>query len=75
MGEIMTMEEMESRFKDEWILIEDPETTEMLQVTRGKVLWHGKDKKELYRVALELRPRSSAIWYIGIWPKDKIVIL
>lgn len=75
MGEIMTMEEMESRFKNEWILIEDPETTEVLQVTRGKVLWHGKDRDELYRVAMELQPQHSAIWYTGTWPKDKIVIL
>jgi hypothetical protein len=75
MDEVMTYEQMKRKFKDEWLLIEDPELTEVLQIIRGKVLWHGKNKNELYRVAMELRPKHPAIWYTGTWPKDKIVIL
>ena len=39
MGEMMTLLEIQSSFDAEWVLIKDPEVTEMLQVKRGKVLW------------------------------------
>ncbi len=48
--------EIESRFKSAWVRLEDPETTEMLEVKGGKILWHGKDRDEVYRKSLELRP-------------------
>ena len=70
MGEILTMKEMESRYKNEWILIENPETDEVLQVVSGKVLWHGNDREELYRRMIELRPRHSAVWYTGTLPRN-----
>ena len=47
MGEIMTAEEINARFEAEWVPVADPETEANLTVTRGKVLWHGKDKAEL----------------------------
>ncbi|MGD0693753.1 MAG: hypothetical protein ABSB82_02760 [Terriglobia bacterium] len=65
MNEVMTWAEIESRFKSEWVLLEDPEATEALEVKGGKVLWHGKDRHEVYRKAMELRPKHSAILYIG----------
>ena len=43
MSEAMSLAEIQARFESEWILVEDPETTEALEVTRGKVLWHSKD--------------------------------
>jgi hypothetical protein len=70
MGEVLTINEMESRYKDEWLLIEDPETNEVLQVLKGRVLWHGQDRDELYRKMLELQPRHSAVWYTGILPRN-----
>ena len=75
MGEIMVMADIESRFKSEWVLLEDPETTEMLEVKSGKVLWHSKDRDELYRKALELRPKHSAIVYTGTIPDDMVIVL
>ena len=75
MGEIMVMADIESRFKSEWVLLEDPETTEVLEVKSGKVLWHSKDRDELYRKALELRPKHSAIVYTGTIPDDMVIVL
>lgn len=75
MGEIMTRQEIEKQFASEWVLLEDPETTEALEVTRGKVLWHSKDRDEVYRKAVELRPKSSAFLYTGKIPKDMAIIL
>ncbi|MGQ9626650.1 MAG: hypothetical protein ACUVV0_07070 [Anaerolineae bacterium] len=75
MSEEMTLTEIQAHFDGEWVLIEDPETTETLQVKRGKVLWHSKDRDEVYRKARELRPKHSAIIYIGRLPEDTVVVL
>ncbi len=75
MSEIISFVEIQARFDSEWVLIEDPETTESLEVQRGKVLWHSKDRDEVYRKARELKPKHSAILYIGGLPEDTVVIL
>lgn len=38
MSEEMTLTEIQAHFDGEWVLIEDPETTEALQVKRGRVV-------------------------------------
>lgn len=66
MNEVMTAEEIKSRFDSEWVLVGDPETEENLVVRRGTVLWHGKDREELNRKMEELSmPFSLAILYTG----------
>jgi len=75
MNEIMSMVEIREKFESEWVLVEDPETTESLEVTKGKVLWHSKDRDEVYRKARELAPRSSAILYAGTIPKEGALVL
>ena len=47
MGEVMSLAEILGEFKSEWVLLEDPETTESLEVKGGKVLWHSKDRDEV----------------------------
>ena len=71
----MTAEEMRARFEDEWVLIEDPQTNEALEVLRGKVLYHGKDRDEVYRHAVARRPKRSAILYTGQMPADTAIVL
>lgn len=61
MSEEMSLAQIQAKFKSEWILVGDPETNEELEVIRGKVLWHSKDRDELYRKARELKPQHSAI--------------
>ncbi len=75
MNEVMSLAEIEAQFESEWVLVGDPETTETLQVRRGKVLWHSKDRDEVYRKANELKPKHSAILYTGTIPKDMVIIL
>ncbi|MEO6457232.1 MAG: hypothetical protein ABIO92_03010 [Chloroflexia bacterium] len=76
MGEIMIAEEINARFESEWVLVADPETEENLTVTRGKVLWHGKDKGQLHDFVRELqRPFSLAVLYTGKLPKDQEFML
>src|SRR2546425_5910097 len=54
MHELMSLAEINATFESEWVLLENPETTESLEVKAGKVLWHSKDRDELYRKAREL---------------------
>lgn len=71
----MSMADIEKQFDNEWVLLEDPETTDLLKVTRGKLLWHSKDRDEIDRKSLELRPKSSAIPYIGKRPAEVVYML
>ena len=76
MNEVMSVREINSQFESEWVLLEDPETTETLEVKGGKVLWHCKDRDELYRVLGELKPRHSAIVFTGtVVPEGTAIIL
>ena len=75
MDEILTVAEIESRFVAEWVLVEDPQTNDALEVLSGKVRCHSKDRDEVYRKAVELRPRRFAVLYTGQIPKDAAVVL
>jgi hypothetical protein len=75
MDEILTLAEMQERFDSEWVLIEDPELDENLEVVRGKVIFHSKDRDEVYRKDMELRPRSAAYLFTGKMPEDTAVVL
>lgn len=71
----MTIEEMRARFEDEWILVEDPQTNKALEVLKGKVVHHGRDRDEVYRQAVARRPKRCAILYTGEMPEDTAVVL
>lgn len=65
MDEVMTIAEIESQFKSEWVLVEDPQTNEALEVQGGKVLYHSKDRDEFDRKVLEFCPKRFAVLYTG----------
>ncbi len=75
MSKEMTIEEIESQFDSEWVLIEDPRTDEELKVVGGRVLHHSKDRDEVYRKAVSLRPKRSALIYTGEIPEETAVVL
>ena len=52
------------------MLIEDPELSPALQVVRGKVLFHSKERSAVHDKFMELRPFHHAIMYVGEFPKD-----
>jgi hypothetical protein len=72
MDEVLTIDEMNERFPDEWVLIGDPETDASLEVLRGRVLYHGRDREEMYRSAAALPvPKRFATHYTGdLFPDD-----
>lgn len=74
MSEEMTIAEIESQCESEWVLIENPRTDEALNVLGGAVRYHSKDRDEVYRKAVSLRPKRSAIVYTGKIPEETAVV-
>jgi len=56
----MTCEEMKRRFADEWVLLADPEPTELQEVVRGTVLFHSDSRDKVYQQLQELRTQGRA---------------
>jgi hypothetical protein len=75
MDEVLTITEIEAKFESEWVLIEDPSTDESLEVRSGTVRCHGKDREEVYRRAVQIRPKRFAIVYTGTMPGDTAIAL
>lgn len=75
MTDLLTLAEIEAQFASEWVLVENPQTDAALDVQSGKVLWHSKDRDEVYRKAVELRPKRCAVLYTGKMPKGTAVVL
>ncbi len=75
MKEILSFSEIKKRYDAEWVLLGDPETCEDFIVKQGIVLWHSKDRDEVYRKARQIRPNHSAILYTGKLPDDVAVVL
>ena len=75
MNEVMTIAEIEANFDSEWVLLGDPVTDAGLHVVTGRVLAHSRDRDEVDRQLLALRPRRYATWYTGRLPDDVAVVL
>ena len=75
MDSVLTVEEIRERFASEWGLIGDPQTSETLAVQAGTVLHHSKDRDEVYRKAIELRPKRCAFLYTGEIPEGMAIVL
>ena len=75
MNEILTRQEIETRFDAEWILIADPEVDRHLNIVRGAVVAHSKDRDGVDEKAVELRLKHSAFLYTGKTPDDLVIIL
>ncbi len=76
MNQVLTIAEIEAEYDSEWVLVEDPHTDqETLEVLDGVVLCHSKDRDEVYRKAVELRPSRFAMLYTGRIPEDAAIVL
>jgi hypothetical protein len=75
MTEILTIAEIKARYDSEWVLVQDPKTDETLEVKSGRVRFHSKDRDEVYREAVKLRPKRFAMLYTGTIPKNTAVAL
>lgn len=71
----MKWKEIVEKFKDEWVLIDVKEVDKNFNLKEGDVIAHSKDKEEIYKKLLELRPKKFSIEYTGKIPEDLAVVL
>jgi hypothetical protein len=74
-GQIMTAEEINNTFDSEWVLLDDPEANEFNEVLRGRVVYHSKDRDEVYRQIRKLTSRRFAVLYTGRSADDDVFVL
>ena len=75
MDDLLTIAQIEERFASEWVLVEDPQVNDVLEVQSGKIRWHSKDREEVYRQAVALRPKRFAVLYTGRMPEGTAIVL
>jgi len=75
MADLMTISEVNDRFKSEWVLFGDVELGPHNDVIKGRVLFHSKDRDEVYRKLIELRPTRGATHFTGTMPANTAIVL
>jgi hypothetical protein len=75
MADVMPIEDIRDLFRDEWVLLEDPQTNEFLAIQGGKVLCHSKDRDEVHRQLVALRPGRFAIVSTGRIPEGTAILI
>ncbi len=75
MEKILNISEIYSQFVSEWVLIDDPITNDAREVLSGSVSFHSADRDEVYRKAVELRPKRFAVIYTGTIPQGTAIVL
>jgi hypothetical protein len=75
MNELLSTPEIQTRYPDEWVLLDNPQTDEKLRVLGGTVLHHSKDRDEVDRKMLELRPKRFTVLFTGTCPEDTEFVL
>jgi hypothetical protein len=69
----MTIDEIESRYAPDWVLIAEPQTDEMQRLKSGKVIFHSPIRGEVWYKAGELKLDLVAIQYFGEYPEHMVL--
>ena len=75
MKKVFTMKELEALYSGEWVLLVNPKHIERLEALRGELVFHSKDRDEVYKEAHKQKDAHTAIFYVGELPKDLVVVL
>jgi len=75
MKKVLTMKQIEARYSGEWILLVNPERDRQSEIARGRLVFHSKDRSEVYREALERKDEHTAVLYVGKLPEDLVAVL
>lgn len=74
MDEVLTIDEINERYPNEWVLIGDPQQNDSLEVLGGRVLYHSKLRDKVYQKAADLpTPGHLATHYTGTLFDDDVV--
>jgi hypothetical protein len=74
-NDILTIEEIKSRYPSEWVLVGEPQLDEMSRLLAGKVLFHSSIRDEVYRKAVEFHLPHFAVRYLGSPPENMALVL
>lgn len=74
-NDTFTLNQIETQFKNEWILVENPVFDSMDKLVAGKVLCHSKNRDEVYARDIVLRPVSAAFLFTGPTPENILINL
>jgi hypothetical protein len=69
MDEVLTMAEIETRYPSEWVLLDDPQTTDAA-ILGGRVVYHHPNRDEFDRKVIGIRLKRFAVVYTGEPPPD-----
>ena len=75
MNEYISIDEINKRFDSEWVLLEDPQTSERMEVLGGKLLYHSKDRAEFDRNSVRFQGTRFAVLFTGKMPEDMVFAL
>jgi hypothetical protein len=75
MSGTLTAQEVESKYRSEWVLMGSVQTDSSLNVVQGEILGHSKDRDEVYRLANRLKPKRFAVLYTGTLPEGSEIVL
>jgi hypothetical protein len=75
MNEILTIDEIKSRYAPDWVLIGEPETDESMELRSGRVLFHGPDRDEVTLKTTEYPPGRYGLYFLGTFPDDLVLVL
>lgn len=65
MGEVMSVAEIKAKFKDEWIVLDDPEPFDDREPLSGILVFHGTDGDQAWREAKRQNLRRFAVFFNG----------
>jgi hypothetical protein len=74
-NDVLTIEEIEARYKPFWVLIAEPQTDDMQRLLSGKVIFHSLERDAVWQKALELKLDRIAVRYLGEYPEDMVLLL
>ncbi len=75
MKKIFTMKDLEALYSGEWVLLVNPKHIERLDRLRGELVFHSKNRNEVYKEAHKRKDAHTAILYVGKLPEDLAVVL
>jgi hypothetical protein len=75
MTKVLTMKQLESHYSGEWVLLVNPVHDKLMAPIRGELIFHSKDRDEVYKEAHKRKDAHTAIFYVGKLPEDLVVVL
>jgi hypothetical protein len=67
----MKWDEIQKTFENEWVLVKIGRVDENFHVLEGEVLAHSKDKDEVYKELLRIKPEEFSIECVNIKPRSE----